>query len=79
MKVAVVPVPVIVVEPTDSVTVQVPAAGNPLKATLPVALAQVGCVIVPIVGAFGVAGWALIIAFAEAEEIHPTEFVTVNV
>ena len=79
MKVAVVPEPVIVVEPIDSVTVHVPLAGKSLKSTLPVALAQVGCVIVPIVGAFGVAGWALIIAFAEAEEIHPTEFVTLKV
>ena len=36
-------------------TVQLPA-GRPLKATLPVAVAQVGCVIVPGVGADGVTG-----------------------
>ena len=36
------PVPVIVVDPADSVTVQVPAAGNPLRSTLPVATPQVG-------------------------------------
>ena len=35
------------------VTVQVPLLGNPLKATDAVAVAQVGCVIVPIVGALG--------------------------
>ena len=79
MKVAVVPVPVIVVEPTDSVIVQVPAAGKPLKATLPVAVAQVGCVIVPIVGAFGVEIDAFITAFKEATEVQPTEFVTLKV
>ncbi len=42
LKLPVVPVPVIVVDPTDSVTVQVPEAGNPLKATVPVDTAQVG-------------------------------------
>ena len=36
------PVPLIVVEPTDSVTVQVPVAGNPLKAILPVEVKQSG-------------------------------------
>ena len=43
--------PVIVVEPMDSVTVHVPAAGKPLRATLPVANAHVGCVMTPIMGA----------------------------
>ena len=57
-----VPVPVIVVEPTDSVTVQVPVMGEPLRATLPVATVQVGWVIVPTTGADGVAGCALITA-----------------
>ncbi len=42
LKLPVVPVPVIVVEPTDSVTVQVPEAGNPLSATVPVETAHVG-------------------------------------
>ena len=37
-----VPVPLIVVDPIDSITVQVPVAGNPLKATLPVAVEHVG-------------------------------------
>ena len=51
--------------------------GKPLNTTLPVATAQVGWVIVPTVGAAGVAGCALITTFADATEIHPTEFVTV--
>ena len=45
--------------------------GNPLNTTLPVDTAHVGCVIVPTVGAAGVAGWALITTFAEADEVHP--------
>ena len=36
--------------------VHVPAAGKPLNTTLPVPTLQVGCVIVPTVGAVGVAG-----------------------
>ena len=56
--------------------VQFPA-GNPLNATLPVAKAQVGCVIVPTTGADGVAGAALITTFADVKEIHPDELVTV--
>ena len=53
--------------------------GSPLKTTLPVANAHVGCVMVPTVGAFGVAGCVLITTFADALEIHPTELVTVYV
>ena len=44
--------------PPVYVTVHVPE-GNPLNATLPVADAQVVCVIVPIVGAVGVVGCVL--------------------
>jgi hypothetical protein len=51
-KLAVVPVPVRVAPPGNAVTVQVPIAGNPLKATDP-AEVQVVWVIVPIVGAVG--------------------------
>ena len=47
------PVPVMVVKPTDSVTVQVPAAGKPLKSTLPVAVTHVGCVTALTIGATG--------------------------
>ena len=76
---AVVPEPVIVVEPTDSVTVQVPIAGKPLRSTLPVAVAQVGWVIAPTTGAEGVEGWALITALPDAIEVHPEALVTLNV
>ena len=80
LKVPVVPVPVIVVEPIDSVTVQVPTAGNPLRATLPVAVAHVGWVIVPIIGADGVTGCALTTALADAPDVHvDTPSVTVKV
>ena len=77
---AAVPVPVIVVEPTDSVTVHVPAAGKPLRATLPVATEQVVCVITPITGAVVAAGGILITAAPEATEVHVvTPSVTVKV
>jgi hypothetical protein len=56
--------------------VQLPA-GNPLKTILPVAVAQVGCVMVPNTGATGVAGCALTTTFAEAVEVHPAALVTV--
>lgn len=56
--------------------VQVPE-GNPFNITLPVARAQVGCVIVPIVGADGVTGCGLIITLADAAEVQPS--VTVKV
>jgi hypothetical protein len=46
-------VPVIVVDPTDSVIVHVPTAGKPLNATLPVATTHVGWVITPITGDIG--------------------------
>jgi hypothetical protein len=54
--VAVVPVPVDVTLPGVLVSVHVPAAGNPPSTTEPVAVAQVGCVIAPTVGADGAAG-----------------------
>ena len=48
-----VPVPVVVIAPGERVRVQVPAAGRPLRTTLPVATEQVGWVMVPIAGANG--------------------------
>ena len=51
--------------------------GKPFNTTLPVANEQVGWVIVPTVGAAGVAGCALITTLAEATEVHPAELVTV--
>ena len=74
-----VPEPVMVVPPGDLVRVHVPEAGNPDKTTLPVARAQVGWVMVPMVGAVGVEAWVLITTLAEAGEIHPEALVTVNV
>ena len=52
--------------------------GKPFKTTLPVATAQDGCMIIPIVGTKGVAGWALMIISADATEVHPSAFVTVK-
>ena len=61
-------------------TVHVPAAGNPLRATLPVATLQVGCVIAPTTGAVGDAGTALIIVLPDATEVQVvTPSVTVKV
>jgi hypothetical protein len=54
-------------------------AGKAFNTTLPVASVQVGCVIVPTAGAEGVTGCVLILTLADAEEVHPTEFVTVKV
>ena len=79
LNVPVVPIPVMVVDPTDSVTVHMPDAGSPLKATLPVAVVQVGWVMVPTTGADGVAGCALITAPDDATEVHPAALVTVKV
>ena len=75
--VVVVPVPVEETAPGDLVSVQIPVAGNPLITTLPVAVAQVGWVIVQTVGAAGVAGCELITTLTDAAEVHPTLLVTV--
>ena len=74
--VSVVVVPVPVTDP--GFIVQVPVAGKPDNATLPVAVAQVGWVIAPAAGAAGVAGWALITTLALAPEVHPAALVTVK-
>ncbi len=68
----------IVLVPTNvRVNVQLPD-GNPLSVTEPVVTVQVGCVIVPTVGAdIAVAG--LITTLLVAIEVHPAEFFTVNV
>jgi len=68
------PVPVIL----PGLMVQFPA-GSPLRTTLPVATEQVGCVMVPAVGAGGAPGTALITAGPEEAEVHPDDNnVTVN-
>jgi hypothetical protein len=56
--------------------VQFPS-GNPLKATLPVATAQVGWVIVPTTGADGVKGCVFITILADNTDVHPAALVTV--
>jgi hypothetical protein len=78
-KAVVAPVPVDVNPPGVAVTVQVPEAGNPLSATLPVDREQVGCVTVPTIGAAGVSGWAVTVAVPEAADVQPDALVTVNV
>jgi len=70
-------VPVVVVPPGVLVNVQMPEAGKPFNTTLPVATAQVGWVIVPLVGAVGDDGWTVITTLAEAGETQPEELVTV--
>lgn len=66
------PVPVI----APGFKVQFPE-GKPFKTTLPEATVQVGCVIVPAIGADGVTGCAFITMLDDAVEIHPDELVTV--
>ena len=56
--------------------VQLPE-GKPFNTTLPVATAQVGCVMMPTNGAVGVAGRALMTTSADSSEIHPAALVTV--
>lgn len=51
--VMVVPLPVPVTLSGNLVSVHEPAGGRPLRTTLPVGVAHVGCVIVPITGGVG--------------------------
>ena len=69
---------VLAVEPViaPGLIVQLPA-GKPLNTTLPIATAQVGCMMMPTKGATGVAGCALMTTSADATEIHPAALVTV--
>ena len=62
--------PVIVDPPGVADTVQ-GVEGKPPNATLPVAVAQVGWVIVPTIGADGVTGWAFITAGVDNTDVHP--------
>lgn len=57
--------------------VQLPE-GKPLSTTLPVAVEQVGCVIVPTTGTEGVTGWVFITTTADAGLVQPTELVMVK-
>jgi hypothetical protein len=70
--------PVVVTLPGILVTVHDPD-GKLLNTTEPVVTVQVGCVIVPIAGLEGAAGTALTTTFAEAADVQPAAFLTVNV
>jgi hypothetical protein len=72
-----VPDPLVLVPPGVLVNVQVPVAGKLLITTLPVETAQVGCVILPAVGAGGGPGISLITITDEGDDVHPEELVTV--
>ena len=69
----VVPVPVPLIAP--GLIVHVPV-GKPPKITLPVAVEQVGWVMVPTDGAEGEPGAALITTPADEAELHPEASVT---
>ena len=57
----------------------IPVAGSPFNTTLPVvAIHEEGCVIVPIIGAVGATGPALITTLADSSEIHPASLVTLK-
>ena len=73
MRVVVVPVPAI----DPGLIVQVPVAGKPFNTMLPVGAAhEAGWVIVPIIGAGGATGAALISTLTDADDIHPASLVT---
>jgi hypothetical protein len=74
-----VPVPVEVLPPGVLVIVQVPVAGRPLKATLPVATAHVGWVIVPVTGGDIDAGCEFITTLPDGAETQPAVAATVKV
>jgi hypothetical protein len=73
VRVVVAPVPAI----APGLIVQTPVAGKPFNTTLPVGAAhEAGWVMVPINGAGGATGAALITTVAEANDIHPAWLVT---
>ena len=76
--VVLVPVPVVVTPPGVRVNVHLPVAGNPSSLTLPVDTVHVGWVIVPTIGADGVAGCGLITTLEETVDVHPASLVTVK-
>lgn len=73
-----VPVPVDC-PPGVCVRVHVPVDGSPLRMTLPVATAQVGCVLVPIVGAAGFAYTVRVYVAEAATQRPPTGLLVVTV
>ena len=69
------PVPVIF----PGLMVHVPVAGRPFSTTVPVGAAHAeGCVMVPVTGAVGATGAALITTSADGSEIHPAAAVTLK-
>lgn len=73
--VVVVPVPLI----DPGFIVQIPVAGSPFSTTLPVvSVHDAGCVIAPIIGAFGATGAAFMTTLNDAVEIHPASLVTLK-
>jgi hypothetical protein len=69
--VVVLPEPETVTPPGVLVNVQLPVDGRPLKATLPVDNAHVGCVIAPTTGGVGEDGCAVMTISADGRDIHP--------
>jgi hypothetical protein len=70
-------VPVPAIDPR--LIVQVPVAGRPLNATLPVeAVQEAGWVVKPTIGVAGIPEGAFMTTLAEARDIHPDAFVTVK-
>ena len=59
------------VPPGVMVKSQLPAAGNPESSIVAVASVHVGCMILAIVGADGLAGKAFMVAGSDAGEEHP--------
>lgn len=70
---------VLVVVPLFWVIVQFPLVGRPLSTTDPVDTDEVGCVIVPIVGAVGVGGCALMVILVDRGEVQVAALVTLKV
>lgn len=76
--VAVLVIPGWVILPGVAVTVHGPGKGKPLNTTLPVAVRQVGWIVLLITGAAGVTGAALIVTLLDVEETQPAALVTVQ-
>jgi len=77
--VVIVPLPVVVTLPGILVSVHVPGEGRPVSGIVPDANVHVGCEMVPGTGADGVTGWGSIVILLDGRDVHPEEFVTVNV
>jgi hypothetical protein len=76
--VVLVPVPVVNAPPGVRINVHVPLDGKPLSTTLPVDKVHVGCVTIPITGAVGVEGCAVMTTFADDTDIQLLSLVTVK-